>query len=78
MDSVGGNKPQEVKEPTGKRRDLSNHPNEYKTIGVAGKMNNITSDSYNAYVFIGDEMKSTQFKIPYIKFVCPMQKTLRT
>ncbi len=47
MDSVGENKPQEVKEPSGKRRDLSNRPDGYKTIG---------------YVFIGNELKSAQFK----------------
>lgn len=48
MDSVGENKPQEVKEPSEKRRDLSNRPDGYKTM---------------AYVFIGDELKSAQFKV---------------
>ena len=62
MDSVGENKSQEVKEPSRKRRDLSNRPDGYKTIGVAREIKSIMSDGYNAYVFIGDELKSTQFK----------------
>ena len=37
MDSVTENKPQEVKEPSGKGRDLSNRPEGYKTMGVAGE-----------------------------------------
>lgn len=37
MDSVGENKPQEVKEPSGKRRDLSNLPDGYKTMGKREK-----------------------------------------
>ena len=32
MDSVGENKPQEVKEPSEKRHDLSNRPDGYKTM----------------------------------------------
>ena len=37
MDSVTENKPQEVKESSGKGRDLSNRPEGYKTMGVAGE-----------------------------------------
>ena len=44
------------------KEDLSNHPNGYKTMGVAGEMKNIMSEGYNAYVFIGNELKSAQFK----------------
>ena len=62
MDSVDKNKPQEVKEPSGKRRDLSNRPDGYKTMGIAGEMKSIMSNGYNAYVFIDDELKSAQFK----------------
>lgn len=36
-DSVTENTPQEVKEPSGKERDLSNRPDGYKTMGVAGE-----------------------------------------
>ena len=36
-DSVTENKPQEVKESSGKGRDLSNRPEGYKTMGVAGE-----------------------------------------
>ncbi len=36
-DSVTGNKPQEAKESSGKERDLSNRPDGYKTMGVAGE-----------------------------------------
>lgn len=50
MDSVGENKPQEVKEPSRKRRDLSNRPDGYKTMGIAGEIKSIMSDGYNAYV----------------------------
>jgi hypothetical protein len=32
------------------------------------------SDGYNAYVFIGNELKSAQFKV-YIRFACLMQTT---
>ena len=38
MDSVTENKPQEVKGPSGKGRDLSNRPDGYKTMGVAGEL----------------------------------------
>ena len=62
MDSVGENKPQGVKEPSKKQRDLSNRPDGYKTMGVAGKMKSIMSDGYNVYVFIGEKLKSPQFK----------------
>ena len=85
-DSVTENKPQEVKESSGKGRDLSNRPEGYKTMGVAGERVEhpsdltkvpgriierrmvrvfsfrIMSDGYNAYVFIGDELKSARFK----------------
>ena len=44
MDSVVENKPQEVKEPSGKRRDLSNRPEGYKTMGVAGEVVEHPSD----------------------------------
>ena len=37
MDSVVENKPQEVKESSKKERDLSNRPDGYKTMGVAGE-----------------------------------------
>ena len=36
-DSVTENTPQEVKEPSGKERDLSNRPDGYKTMGVSGE-----------------------------------------
>lgn len=36
-DSATENKPQEVKESSGKERDLSNRPECYKTMGVAGE-----------------------------------------
>ena len=36
-DSVTENKPQEVKESSGKGRDLSNRPEGYKTMGIAGE-----------------------------------------
>ena len=62
MDSVGENKPQEVKEPSGKRRDLSNRPDGYKTMEIVREIKSIMSDRYNAYVFIGNELKSAQFK----------------
>ena len=42
------------------------------------ELKSIMSDGYNAYVFIGDELKSARFKdtiIPYIKFACLMPKT---
>ena len=73
-DSVGNAHSQEVKEPSKKERDLSNRPDGYKTMGVAGEtiehtdflgdaeLKSIMSDGYNAYVFIGNELKSAQFK----------------
>ena len=36
-DSVGHIQSPEVKEPSGKGRDLSNHPDGYKMMGVAGE-----------------------------------------
>ncbi len=42
--------------------DLSNCPDGYKTMEIAGEMKSIMSDGYNAYVFIVDELKSAQFK----------------
>lgn len=42
--------------------DLSNRPDGYKTMGVAGEAMHIVSDGYKAYVLIGDELKSAQFK----------------
>ena len=105
MDSVAKDKLQETKELSKKERDLSNRPDGYKTMGVAGEaiehpsdltkvpgriierrmvrvfsengsrgrevltdflgdaeLKSIMSDGYNAYVFIGDELKSAQFK----------------
>lgn len=41
-----------------KNEDLSNRPDGYKTMGVAGEAMNIVSDGYNAYVLL----KSAQFK----------------
>lgn len=41
---------------------MSNRPDSYKTVGVAGEAMNIVSDGYNAYVLIGDKLKSAQFK----------------
>ena len=113
-DSVDQNPSGEVKEPSKKERDLSNRPDGYKTMSVAGEaiehpsdltkvpgriierrmvrvskaqktaiffyengsrglgvltdflgdaeLKSIMSDGYNAYVFIGDELKSAQFK----------------
>ena len=43
-DSVTENKPQEVKESSGKGRDLSNRPAGYKTMGVAGEAISHPSD----------------------------------
>ena len=37
MDSVAENQPQEIKEPSKKERDLSNRPDGYKTMEVAGE-----------------------------------------
>ena len=37
MDSVAENQPQGIKEPSKKERDLSNRPDGYKTMGVAGE-----------------------------------------
>ena len=45
-----------------KTEDLSNRPDGYKTMGVAGEAMNIVPDGYNAYVLIGDELKSAQLK----------------
>ena len=44
MDSATENKPQEVKRPSGKGRDLSNRPDGYKTMGVAGEVVEHPSD----------------------------------
>ena len=44
MDSATENKPQEVKWPSGKGRDLSNRPDGYKTMGVAGEVVEHPSD----------------------------------
>ena len=44
MDSVTENKPQGVKGPSGKGRDLSNRPDGYKTMGVAGEVVEHPSD----------------------------------
>ena len=38
------------------------------------ELKSIMSDGYNAYVFIGNELKSAQFKV-YIRFACLMQTT---
>ena len=43
-DSVGHVPSQEVKEPSGKERDLSNRPDGYKTMGVAGEATEHPSD----------------------------------
>lgn len=45
-----------------KTEDLSNRPDGYKAMEVTGKMKSIISDGYNVYVFIGDKLKSAQFK----------------
>lgn len=44
MDSVAENKPQEVKESSKKKRDPSNRPNGYKTMGVTGEAIEYPSD----------------------------------
>ena len=44
MDSVGHVPSQELKEPSGKERDLSNRPDGYKTMGVAGEATEHPSD----------------------------------
>ncbi len=43
-DSVGHVPSQELKEPSGKDRDLSNRPDGYKTMGVAGEATEHPSD----------------------------------
>ena len=43
-DSVGHVPSQELKEPSGKERDLSNRPDGYKTMGVAGEATEHPSD----------------------------------
>lgn len=43
-DSVIKNEPQEAKESSGKERDLSNRPDRYKTMGVAGEPTGHPSD----------------------------------
>ncbi len=67
-DSVGHVPSQELKEPSGKDRDLSNRPDGYKTMGVAGEATEHPSDLTKVPGRIIEKENGTGVQFPYFPY----------